>query len=260
MELESRQIPDLSNANQMMVECLLSTTIRALQNMARLKHLTISIPLGCSTFPRLDFDPKTVSLPSIHTLRLGLSTEWIIQICPNVASIARYREPEGGVGTTFIKIEAFRSLIRSASEATNLQHFKITAWSLDILEAAVESLPRLTSLTIGSCYTRLAIRLMMPIISRLIHLTYLQLPEASALGVGFHPPRCGNVYHGPNGKAVREQVKKDRLEAERKVAHLAFTACERLEVVAIGKVTVATAERASDGSLLDFNIMPKTAF
>jgi hypothetical protein len=46
--------------------------------------------------------------------------------------------------------------------------------------------------------------------TKLSKLTALSLADLSCLGLGFHPPRCGNAYRQPG---VRERVQKDREEA-----------------------------------------------
>src|SRR6201999_210268 len=47
------------------------------------------------------------------------------------------------------------------------------------------------------------------------HLKSLSLPDASYLGMGYHPPRCGNAYFHNSG--LREKLRKQRKEI---IAHL----------------------------------------
>lgn len=54
---------------------------------------------------------------------------------------------------------------------------------------------------------------------------------------------------GPRGAAVRQEVEREEEEVERKVTHMIFPVCARLEELWIGDTRKAVAERSPDGSL-----------
>lgn len=244
------QAPLVSDTDWHLIRCLLFTTARILESMAKLQTLAIDMrPAQLKTHCEA-LDPANMSLPSVKSLMLGPGMGWIIPLCPNVTSLSMYRGPGD---FRFIDKEAAYDLIRWAAQAPLLYHLRVPVRSTDVLAQIAKSLPRLTSLAVEY---RVGIQEVARVLTGFTNLTDLRLPRASELGIGFNPPRCGNYYMGKDGRARREKVERKRHEANRKVAELAFSACTTLKTVAIGDNIVATAERSKDGALLDFTVGP----
>lgn len=89
----------------------------------------------------------------------------------------------------------------------------------------------------------------MSTLSRFQSLRVLALASVAGLQVGFRPPKCGNSYMGPRGDQVRQRVKREKQEAESKVAQMVFAVCAHLVELRIGDNTKAEIERSSDGSV-----------
>lgn len=89
------------------------------------------------------------------------------------------------------------------------------------------------------------LKILLPFLGQLKFLRCLALADSSCLGVGFHPPRCGNVYMGPHGDEVRKQVQAEGHEADQKVARMVFATCLELETLWVGDFTKFTVDRAT---------------
>ncbi|KAK0203017.1 hypothetical protein DFS33DRAFT_1385380 [Desarmillaria ectypa] len=73
-----------------------------------------------------------------------------------------------------------------------------------MLLAVYDAIPSIATLTLGGA--RVIDSLLALILSQFKKLKTLGLVDTSSLHVGFNPPRCGNVYIGPNGDEIRRKV------------------------------------------------------
>jgi len=90
-----------------------------------------------------------------------------------------------------------------------------------------------------------------PVLGRFPNLQHLALADASLLGVNFDPPWCGNAYDGPDGAKLMEQVQKEQVEAEDRVAKTAGSACPKLLDVLVGQYARVEIVRDAKGNFVD---------
>ena len=222
--------------------------------MPQLQKLVLVIPEYHTDIFAKTISNLNVVLPAVHTLVVGPFCDFAVQICPTVITIAN-----NGWDALHAKRgdrpspQHTRDMIAAASSARRLENLEIMArWEVDLVEAIHDSLPRIRRLALDAGSYKYGIEHFVPVLSRLTDLEYLALGDASRLGVGFNPPRCGNVYMGPGGKEVRKRVNMQCLEAERKVAAMVASVCPRLKDLWIGDSTHVKVLRDKNGAFENY--------
>ncbi|KAL8884719.1 MAG: hypothetical protein Q9215_007294 [Flavoplaca cf. flavocitrina] len=228
--------------------------------LSNLKELTLVIPQPYSEILKTTFESSSHSFESVRTLILGLHAEWIIAKCPNVEVISacdwswmRYnvnRKHGDQVST---------DLIKAAGAAKRLRHFEMhNRWSHTRLDAVYQVMPQIHVLALpGGMPYKAGLEALLPVLRLFTNLKVLALAELRRLDVGFHPPRCGNVYRGPNGHLVRKRVEREREEAKIKAARMVFAKCLNLEELWIGDCVKVTIVRSGHGNEFFFTSMPR---
>jgi hypothetical protein len=79
----------------------------------------------------------------------------------------------------------------------------------------------------------------------------LILAQPSYLNVGFNPPGCGNIYMGPGGKELLEQVAAEERAAAESVANLVFQTSAPLKKLWVGNRSRAEVLRDEEGNVID---------
>ncbi len=89
----------------------------------------------------------------------------------------------------------------------------------------------------------------------------LGVADSADLNVGFRPPRCGNVYRGPRGAELRERVRKEGEDADKRVGLAFFSQYPQLKELWLGTYCprIATAKRDSGGAVSDLEWSQSTA-
>ncbi|EON63963.1 hypothetical protein W97_03192 [Coniosporium apollinis CBS 100218] len=238
--------------------------------MERLEQLVISIPESHTDTFAMEFAKADLSFPCVKTLVVGPFCEWTVNLCSNVTAISTtglqwLQASRGRSGRISSEQEHFHRLIMAAAKAPKLQHFEMMAWrrreELEdfILVAILDVMPNISSIGLdGGSYSD-KISGLLPILSRFQNLTYLALAPAHCLGVGFHPPTCGNVYKRRNGEEVRRQVNQRGKEAENRVASMIFPVCSKLHELWIGDHARAEVVRAKGGEVVNIFRHPESA-
>lgn len=218
--------------------------------MQKLEKLVLIIPEHHTAIFASEIAKAEFTLPAARTLVFGPFCDFVIQLCPNVTTIAGNRWAR--LQTKLVnpsEREHTRDLITAAGKAANVTSLEIMErWRVELVEAIHEALPQLTKLALHGGSYKGGIAAFVPALSRFNYLESLALADVYALGVGFHPPTCGNVYRGPRGKEVRERVGKECREAEERVARMVAPVCSRLDKLWIGDTTRAEVLRDADGS------------
>ena len=179
-------------------------------------------------------------LLTVRTLVVGPFCDFAVSLCPNVNTISSN-------GWNWLHTESSnrsahahtRQLIAAMGEvaATVMRFEMMEWWTVDLVEALHDNLPNLLKLSLDGGSYRGGIAAFIPVLSRFERLEYLALADPSKLGVGFEPSWCGNAYMGPHGNEVRELVRRERKEAEAKVANMVAPACANLKELWIGEQT-----------------------
>ena len=222
--------------------------------MPQLQKLVLVIPEYHTEIFAKTISGFKVSLPAVHTLVVGPFCDFAVQICPSVTTVANngwnaLHSRRGDAKS----LQHTRDIIAAAGSARRLVSLEIMAWwEVDLIEAIHDSVPGLRRLALDGGSYKKGIKSFIPVLSRFTNLEYLALGDASRLGVGFNPPRCGNIYMGPGGKEVRERVALQRQVAERKVATMMALTCPRLKDLWIGDSTHVEVVRGKDGAFKDY--------
>lgn len=216
--------------------------------MSCLTTLSFNVPFAQVGKFRTVFNNRNLTLPTIRTLLLSPRADWLISKCPNVHTVAadiqswrhvRLYERNGD----YLRLHTL-DLIRSASQAPKLQHFEVyeDMWQPCLMEIK-KAMPHLLSLgQVTGCYDE-GIEPLLPLLARFEDLRTLTLDEISDLHVGFNPPRCGNVYMGPDGEEYRKEVDRQGQEAMQNVARQVFEAVSGLQELWIGNYDRAVLKR-----------------
>ncbi|KAI0814750.1 hypothetical protein BC629DRAFT_1466897, partial [Irpex lacteus] len=82
-------------------------------------------------------------------------------------------------------------------------------------------------------------------LSRFRFVEVLGVADSANLNVGFCPPRCGNAYRGPRGAELRERVRKEGEDADKRVGLAFFSQYPQLKELWLGTYCprIATAKR-----------------
>ena len=220
--------------------------LEVLSSLTNLEKLTLIIPEHHTEIFRTTFQNANASFPSVKTLVLGPHTDWVIHMSPNVETVSTHdwRWLHSNVDGQY-RHQHSTDLINSAGQATRLRHFEMQEWwTLAQLENVYHAMPGIRSLAMtGGVYVD-SLENLLPTLSRFQKLTSLVLAEASSLQVGFDPPMCGNVYDGPYGEALLQEVIEEGKEAERKVARMVYGMLPRLEELWVGDHSKASFSRS----------------
>ncbi|KAL8850393.1 MAG: hypothetical protein Q9221_004625 [Calogaya cf. arnoldii] len=233
--------------------------IDTLSSLSKLKNLSLIIPDHHTEIFRTTFEASSASFQSVRTLVLGPHMDWIIAKCPNVEVISScgWRWLRSNVNGKDGQ-QHITDLIEAAGRAKHLRHFEMyDRWSDARVKAVYQSMTGIESLAMPGAHQQDSVETLLPILSRFRDLRTLALANAWDLGVGFNPPICGNVYFGPDGQRVREAVKRERVEAEKRVAQMAFTMLPKLEELWIGDSSRATVVRTDFDNELSWMETPR---
>ncbi|SJL03450.1 uncharacterized protein ARMOST_06805 [Armillaria ostoyae] len=196
------------------------------------------------------FTMAHIELPTVTNLMVGAYCDFMVRLCPNVEHVATF----GWVWLhsrrgSMTREHSFR-LIAAAGDAKMLKHFEMNEWwSASLLHAVYDAMPSIQNLTLDGGPLRDGLQALVPILSQFKKLKKLGLVDASSLHVGFNPPRCGNVYMGPNGGEIRKKVQAQAEAARSRVADTVFGACINLEVLILGNRSKAIATRCPGGKI-----------
>lgn len=221
---------------------------RMLVSLIELEKLTFAVPMCQIELFRLAFKTAEIAFPSIRTLILGPSMDWVIPMCPSVRTIctdkARWTHCLADKDT--IKQCTF-DLIKAAGLVNDVQHFEIMATnSAQVVEALLTSIPNVTSLAVvGGVDSVDGIIGLAPLYACFIHLHTLVLASVERLGVGYELPKW------PTGFT---QNAEERFIAEKKVGNVIFEACTNLEILWMGDRTRVTCERDGKGKVVHVDV------
>ena len=222
--------------------------------MQKLEKLVLVVPEHHTAIFASEIAKAEFALPAVRTLVVGPFCDFAVQLCPNVTTVS-----SNGWSGLHTKLGGYsdrahtRDLIKAAGKAPKVTRLEIMEWwQVDLVEAIHKALPHLTNLALDGGSYKAGIAAFVPVLSRFQDLEYLALANASALGVGFNPPTCGNIYMGCGGKKAREQIDKRRRGAVEKVAKMVAPVCPRLKNLWIGDTTRVEIVRNEDGSFEDF--------
>ncbi|KAK0488705.1 hypothetical protein IW261DRAFT_1557144 [Armillaria novae-zelandiae] len=196
------------------------------------------------------FNMAHIELPTVTNLMVGAYCDFIVRVCPNVEHVATF----GWVWLhsrrgSMTRQHSFR-LIAAAGEAKMLKHFEMNEWwSANLLHAVYDAMSSIQHLTLDGGPLRGSLQELVPILSQFKRLKKLGLVDASCLHVGFNPPRCGNIYMGPNGGEIRKKVQTEAEAAQNRVAYPIFGACINLEILILGNCSKAIATRGPGGQI-----------
>ncbi|KAK0497278.1 hypothetical protein EDD18DRAFT_1161454 [Armillaria luteobubalina] len=201
-----------------------------------------------------NFDDKFtmahIELPTVTNLMVGAYCDFMVRLCPNVERVATF----GWVWLhsrrgSMTREHSFR-LIAAAGEAKMLKHFEMNEWwSASLLHAVYDAMPSIQNLTLDGGPLRADLQELVPILSQFKRLKKLGLVAASRLRVGFYPPRCGNIYMGPNGGLIRKKVQAEAEAAQNRVADMVFGSCINLEVLILANCSKAIVTRGPGGKI-----------
>lgn len=241
-----------------------------LASLTKLEAMTIVLPIFHVEPFHKAFRTAKVTLPTVTRLKLGAHVEWVVAMCPSVNSISEQDMPSNMNGASYEQRKQYvHDLVKAACDTKDLQHLAMTRISdQEVIEPLISSHPNILSLSsetvrtpgrpyrsswLWSMRSRKATELA-SIYGRFLSLRTVVLPPAYQLGVGFSPPRCGNVYMGPNGGKVRMKVEAQRREADNRVATIMFNACPKLETLWIGEYARAICTRSETGTVNSVHI------
>ena len=224
-----------------------------LTRMPKLEKLVLVIPEHHTNDFADAFARAKITLSGVHTLVVGTFCDFAVPLCHNVTTISNngwsWLHTEAGKSSGQ---EHTRALIKAAGRAPKISNLQLMNWwTIDLVKAIHEALPYLPRLTLDGGSYQGGVATFIPLLSRFERLEFLALADACALGVGFTPPRCGNVYMGPHGKEVRKRVNDQRQQAEMRVAKMVAPACPVLKELWIGDQTRVEVVRDDDGSFKD---------
>lgn len=170
-------------------------------------------------------------------------------MCPNVETISTHdwRWLHSNLDGQY-KHQHSTDLINSAGRATNLHHFEMKEWwTLAQLENVYHAMPGISSLAMtGGTYGD-GIEYLLPTLSHSLNPTSLVLADAFSLHVGFDPPMCGNVYDGPNGEALLQEVIEEGKKMDEKLARMVYARLPRLKELWVGDDFKAIVSRNTSG-------------
>ncbi|KAK7458797.1 hypothetical protein VKT23_009803 [Stygiomarasmius scandens] len=222
----------------------LANTLSTMSTSRRLDRLTLIInenraPLFGNAFAQANF-----SLPSVKRLLVGPYNEYAINHCPNVECISVngfvwLHSRKGGQ-----EREHSLNLMQCASTLSNLKCFMMREyWNEKLLIALHEAIPTIKILVLPCGLRGIRFEDFVVHLSRFRQVETLSIPDASQLGIGFTPPRCGNIYRGPRGAEIHKNVQRQRKEAQEHAASVIFDKCPWLKELWFDTNTRVTMKR-----------------
>ncbi|OCK79748.1 hypothetical protein K432DRAFT_382811 [Lepidopterella palustris CBS 459.81] len=237
------------------------------QDMDRIAHFLGSLPrlhkfIFCVPKPHVpflasSFKVANITLSAVKTLFFNPVSIFIVPMCPAVETIIMHTPYYDGIDQeTEASVEAYKvQLIEALSSAKQLQRFEAAgSWSESDVNGLRIVAPNLKHLNmIGGGYNGYASPLsaIFPALSQFEHLEHLDVETAFRLGMGYHPPFCGNAYMGPGGDELRKEVGERGVQTEEKVAQMAFSACKALKELWVGDHARAVVVRDGKGGIKD---------
>ena len=211
----------------------------------KLESLSISVPEKEVRLYRAAVQKPDTDLSSVKTLTVGPRFEWLVDLCPDVTKISMYDNcPHAGLRPS----PPTYALVRAASHATKLRTLDIEEyWNAELIEHIYELTPQLQGLGLLGTHQYFMLRDLLPPLSKFRELKALSMPMTSELGIGFHPPECGNAYMGPGGDEFARQIEEEERQAEDSASRMMFSVCPKLEVLWIGRSTKKTRPKEDDG-------------
>ncbi|KAK4544957.1 hypothetical protein LTR36_003862 [Oleoguttula mirabilis] len=227
----------------------LSSVLLALE---KLEKLTFVLPEYHTQRFRKAFEGLAVSLRTVRSLVLGPHTEWIVAMCPNVASISTHegRWLHSNVDGDHQHRHDY-DLIRAAGQAKKLQHFEVrTWWRHDLFNAMLAATPK------------------NGMVAAMAQIPSIGLPRGTLRGGGV-PKTLGLLARFPNLRRLVVHQAADLAYLEHKVAHnwpnddvethrggrqeaaaeSLFTQCAHLCELWVGTQTKAIPSRFEDGTV-----------
>ncbi|KAI0445489.1 hypothetical protein F4803DRAFT_548213 [Xylaria telfairii] len=232
---------------------VLDLFVDVLGNMTNLETLKWKIPASDASYLEEHFAERGLVLPSVRRLEPGSMTPFIVRTCPNITTLEVFstKQPE--------------ALLQAAMFAPNLTRFAMgvdDGWTPSLIQDLVSIyLPGIESLGLwGGVSTRYqydfdrgskdsALKESLQLLQSLKNLTYLDLPSASSLDVGWDGgPWCGNAFMGPGGRENERRVLRDQAKAVNTAAALVVEFLPHLTGFNIGEST-ANLTRYENGTL-----------
>ncbi|KAI0522065.1 hypothetical protein F5B22DRAFT_457479 [Xylaria bambusicola] len=195
------------------------------------------------------FVDRGLAVPTAKTLEVSPMNHFLVPMCSNITELVyQCRTWEryfihGGEDPELL-------LLQASMFTPNLTRLVMDAeWEFDNskVQALVSTIPGLRSLGLrgelrsqyrysnygdssGSMLNEI-----LQILGSLQNLTQLELPDASALDLGWDGgPMCGNAYFGPGGRDYERLVYRDALEATERAAAIVVKVLPRLTDFSIG--------------------------
>ncbi|KAI0405123.1 hypothetical protein F4802DRAFT_615075 [Xylaria palmicola] len=250
-----------------------------LGNMTSLETLKWRIPSADAPYAEEHFLRRGLVLPSVDRLEPGAQSHFLVPMCPNITAL------ENGGGWEWLMrdsgdMDSELPLLQAAMLALKLKWFAMHTrggWTKQMIQDLVSVyLPGIERLGLRGGLSRrdrygdgensegfaLEVRKSnfrytddahtlqetLRILGTLQNLTYLELPPAYQLNIGWDGgPGCGNAYDGPGGRRYERQVVGQGAEAVDSAAALVLKALPRLIGFSIGS-TQANITRYENGT------------
>ncbi|KAK0218173.1 hypothetical protein IW262DRAFT_1120992 [Armillaria fumosa] len=184
---------------------------------------------------------------------VGAYCNFMIRLCPNVEHVATFGWVWLHSRRESMTREHSLRLLAAAAEAKMLKQFEMNEWwSANLLHAVYDAMSSIQNLTLDGGPLRDSLKELVPIPIQFKRLkkTWTGGRFMFTLTVGFNPPRCGNIYMGPNGGEIRKKMQAKAEAARNRVADTVFGSCINLEVLILGnRSEKAIASRGPGGKI-----------
>lgn len=227
----------------------LAMRLTAIEKLERLELSFVSTESQRDQFRGVFADTKMV-LPTVRTLIIGHTLEWLVPFCPNVETIILDRlwmrdRPHDG-------FESVIRLIHAASSAKHLVHFEIKHrhLTLSLLEAIHKHIPHLTSLGIVHGDLGGGSDDWLPCLTSFPTLRTVIVDDIAVLNGGCNAPRCGNplIRLDRDARAASYQnLEKIRQQTLERFGHMMFAGLSALRELWVGDYDRAILTRNSAG-------------
>ncbi|KAK0115824.1 hypothetical protein ONS95_012875 [Cadophora gregata] len=212
-----------------------------LEALPSLNHLYWGIHNEYAHFFEESFKSRTLTLPSVKSLRTGPFSQYLVGMCPTLERL------ENGV-------------IQSGAMAPKLKHFSMDSdyegWSPDMAAEVVKFMPHIESLGLGGSIKVERtwdktddLKNILATLSALKNLTHIDLPYSGSLSLGFDGGAwCGNAYFGKSGREYGRQVLRQGAETTEIAAGIVLANLPNITSFTIGE-RAANITRGDDGSV-----------
>ena len=200
-----------------------------LNRTPKLDKLSVAVPDYESRSYEVALHSAEVYLPSVRSLVLSPELPWMLDFCPGTNKVSTCKDwPMRRTRPDQHSLDFVQALAR----ARGVQTFEMEEnWNADLVQRVHAAMPDLECLAIQGWNQYFQLRDLLKPLKCFQVLKTLYLPMASELGIGFHPPDCGNAYMGPNGDEVTKRVEEEQRQAEHRALAMICTACPQLEVL-----------------------------